>query len=182
MHTICSRVRICFAVAVLGLTGVATGCGESGNPASPSPLLGGHTSPSVATTATSNTPGRNPLPELANLDAPASAAHLNPTELEIRGWTCFQPPVPNRIVCSRPHQGRPTVGFPPPDDRPATFTFLVFDGGGVFVGTELLIRTDLYKGQLCESTREPYILRGLIGYYECVRTVGDSLGASVLTQ
>src|SRR5688572_19057087 len=70
-------------------------------------------------------------------------------ELGMRGWTCFQPPVPNRIVCSRPHQGRPEVGNPPPDDRPANFTFLVVDGSGVFMGTELLIRTDLYKGQLC---------------------------------
>jgi len=103
----------------------------------------------------------------------ASAEHLNPTELEARGWTCFRPPVPNRIVCGRPNQGRPTIGNPPPDDRPATFTFLVFDGSGRFVGTELLIRTDLYNGQLCESTGQPFIFRALIGYYECVRTIGS---------
>jgi hypothetical protein len=161
-------------VAALGVTGAAIGCGEGANPASPSPLLGGHTSASVAATATSNISGTSLSPEFADLDASASPAHLNPTDLEMRGWTCFQPPVPNRIVCSRPHQGRPEVGNPPPDDRPATFTFLVFDGSGVFMGTELLIRTDLYKGQLCESTRQPYILRGVIGYYECVRAVGDS--------
>jgi hypothetical protein len=76
-------------------------------------------------------------------------------------------------VCSRPNQGLPTIGNPPPDDRPSTFTFLVFDGSGLFVGTELLIRSDLYGGQLCESTGQPYIFRALIGYYECVRTIGS---------
>jgi hypothetical protein len=155
MDKTCSRVRICLAVAVLGLTGVAIGCGESTGPVSPSPLQGAPTS------------------ELGGPDAFASAAQLNPTDLGTRGWTCFQPPVPNRIVCSRPNQGRPAFGNPPPEDRPATFTFLVFDGSGLFVGTELLIRTDLYNGQLCESTRQPYIFRGAIGYYECIRTIGS---------
>ena len=156
MHKRSSRVRTCFAVAVLGLTGVAAGCGESANLVSPS---------STPTTSLSS--------ELVNANALASAAHLSPTELVTRGWDCFQPPIPNRIVCGRPNQGRPTVGNPPPDDRPETFTFLVFEGSGLFVGTELLIRTDLYNGQLCESTGQPYIFRALIGYYECVHTVGS---------
>ena len=112
-------------------------------------------------------------PQTPNPTNTAANAHPNPTELETHGWTCFQPPVPNRIVCGRPNQGRPTIGNPPPEDRPATFTFLVFDGSGLFVGTELLIRTDLYNGQLCESTNQPYIFRALIGYYECVRTIGS---------
>ena len=101
-----------------------------------------------------------------------SAADLSPTDLENRGWTCFPPPVPNRIVCSRPNQGFPTIGDPPPADRPATFTFLVFDGNGRFVGTEILIRTELYKGQLCESTGQPYVFVPVIGYFECVHTAG----------
>lgn len=167
-----SRVRICFAVGVLGLTTVAAGCSESANPVRPSPLLGAQTSTSVATTAVVDSPAKSSSSELVDLETLASAAHLNPTELAARGWTCFQPPVPNRIVCSRPNQGFPTFGNPPPDDRPTTFTFLVFDGSGLFVGTELLIRTDRYNGQICESTRQPYILRAVIGYYECVRTIG----------
>jgi hypothetical protein len=102
-----------------------------------------------------------------------SAAHLNPTELVARGWDCFQPPIPNPpSVCSRPNQGRPTIANPPPDDRPATFTFLLFDGAGSFLGPNILIRTDLYNGQLCESTGQPYTFRGAIGYYECIHTVG----------
>ena len=172
MHKARSPVRISVVVTVLGLT-VAVGCGESANPVSPSPLLGAQTSALVAATAAPKAPVTSLSSELVTADALASAAHLNPTELETRGWTCFQPPVPDRIVCSRPNQGRPTIGNPPPDDRPATFTFLVFDGSGLFVGTELLIRTDLYNGQPCESTDQPYIFRALIGYYECVRTIGS---------
>jgi hypothetical protein len=109
----------------------------------------------------------------AAIASEAAAAHLNPTELMDRGWVCRQPPVPNRIVCSHPNQGFPVVGNPPPADRPANFTFLTFDGAGTFIGTEILLRTDLYHGQLCESTGEPYIFRPPIGYYECVHTVGQ---------
>jgi hypothetical protein len=102
----------------------------------------------------------------------AATGHPTPTDLTSRGWTCFPPPVPNRIVCSHPNQGFPTGGNPPPEDRPATFQFWVFDASGVFTGTELLIRTDLYKGQLCESTDAPYMFVPFIGYYECVHTPG----------
>jgi hypothetical protein len=118
-----------------------------------------------------------PAPSLVS-DAGAAAAtaattgHPTPTDLTARGWTCFTPPVPNRIVCSHPNQGLPTGGNPPPEDRPAAFTFWLFDAVGVFTGTELLIRTDLYKGQLCESTGAPYVLVPFIGYYECVHTPG----------
>ena len=134
---------------------VASACGQVKSPTAPS----------------------DPAPSLVSDTgvAPATAAttrHPTPTDLTSRGWTCFTPPVPNRIVCSRPNQGFPTVGNPPPQDRPATFTFWVFDGSGVFTGTELLIRTDLYKGQLCESTGAPYVFVPFIGYYECVHTPG----------
>ena len=102
----------------------------------------------------------------------ATTGQPTSTDLTSRGWTCFTPPVPNRIVCSHPNQGFPTVGNPPPQDRPATFTFWVFDGSGAFTGTELLIRTDLYNGQRCESTGAPYSFVPVIGYYECIHTPG----------
>ena len=102
----------------------------------------------------------------------AATGHPTPTDLASRGWTCFTPPVPNRIVCSHPNQGLPTGGNPPPQNRPATFTFWVFNASGAFTGTELLIRTDLYKGQLCESTGAPYVFVPFIGYYECIHTPG----------
>jgi len=75
-------------------------------------------------------------------------------------------------VCSHPNQGLPPFADPPPADRPASFSFLIFDGTGSFVGTEVLLRTDLYKGQVCESTGQPYDFVEVIGYYECVHTAG----------
>jgi hypothetical protein len=102
-----------------------------------------------------------------------STGQPTPAELIGRGWTCFSPPVPNRIVCSHPQQGSPVFGNPPPADRPASYSLWLFDGAGNFVGTETLIRTDLYNSQTCESTGQPYILRAAIGYYECVHTTGS---------
>jgi hypothetical protein len=100
------------------------------------------------------------------------AGQPTPDELRARGWTCFSPPIPNRIVCSHPEQGVPVFGNPPPADRPATYSLWQFDGAGNFIGTEILIRTDLYHGQKCESTGQPYVFRPPIGYYECVHTTG----------
>jgi hypothetical protein len=60
----------------------------------------------------------------------------------------------------------------PPEDRPAVFSVLTFDGDGAFVGQGTLLRADLYQGPSCESTGEPYIFLGLIGYYFCGRTAG----------
>jgi hypothetical protein len=156
-----SLVRTCVAVAVLGLTGVAVGCGENANPVRPSQLSGAGQAPATAAAAAFAANG--------NLTAHASAEHLNPTELEQRGWTCFQPRA-DRIACSRPNQGRPTI--PPPDDRPASFTFLAFDANGRFVGTVTLLRTDLYNGQICGSSGEPWVFLPVIGYYECLHTAG----------
>jgi hypothetical protein len=106
--------------------------------------------------------------------ASPGAVDITPDDLVARGWTCFTPPVPNRIVCSRPNQGFPTVGNPPPADRPASFTFVLFDGQANFVGTEVLIRTDLYQGQVCGQTGEPYVFVPVIGYYECVHRAGGA--------
>jgi hypothetical protein len=162
-----SRVRICGAVAVLGLTSVVVGCSESANPVRPSLLSDAGT---IAATATTAAPAS--AANVTVIPQALAAAPLSPTDLENRGWTCFEPPLPgtNKILCSRPNQALPMLGSP--DDRPATLTFLVFDGTGSFVGTQLLLRTDLYNGQLCESTGALYEFRAAIGYYECVHTAG----------
>jgi hypothetical protein len=101
----------------------------------------------------------------------ADAAELSPTDLINRGWSCRQSPIPDLIGCSHPSQGFPNPGTPP-EDRPPTFTLLAFDGAGNFVGTWILLRADLYRGQLCKSTQEAYIFRTIIGYYECLHTAG----------
>jgi hypothetical protein len=98
------------------------------------------------------------------------AAGVTPTELAAHGWHCGPTPVPNTIGCSQ--KDFPTPGNPPPADRPASFTALLFTESGTFLGTVLLVRSDLYHGQMCESTGEPYILRTFVGYYECLHTVG----------
>jgi hypothetical protein len=59
------------------------------------------------------------------------------------------------------------VARPPSPDRPASITLLVFDNG-VFLGTNLLIRSDPYHGQPCKSTGNPYRFIARIGYYECL--------------
>ena len=166
-----SRLRICLSL-VLALTGLSA-CAESVNPVRPSLLSGTETAATAGMPAPA-LPGRATFQlgsEHTNAIAQASAGHRTPTDLTNRGWSCFEP-IPNRIVCSHPNQGFPTVGTPPPDDRPASFTFLVFDGTSRFVGTELLLRTDLYNGQRCESTGQPYDFVTVIGYYECIHTTG----------
>ena len=102
-----------------------------------------------------------------------NAAQVSPGDLIARGWSCRTTPIGDRIICSHPNQGFPVFGVPPPADRPANFTFLTFGLSGNFIGTEILIRSDLYNGQRCESTGLPYVLRAAVGYYECVHTVGN---------
>jgi hypothetical protein len=146
------RVRRYCMFVVLASIVAAVGCGEAVNPASPSPAVADGGAAASA--------------------AQASPEHFNPTELTERGWTCFSPPVPDgRIVCSRPNQGFPAI--PPPPDRPSTFTFFIFHPDGRLRGTELLIRTDLYRNQTCESTGGPYVFVELIGYYECIHSTGQ---------
>jgi hypothetical protein len=97
------------------------------------------------------------------------AAGLAPEDLVARGWDCRPSPVnPAVVTCSAPNQMHPASlpGPPPPVDRPTTFTLLVFENG-VFAGTTLLIRSDLYQGQECRSTGAPYRFIPRIGYYEC---------------
>ena len=154
-----TTLRTAGMLTMLVVATVATACDQVRSPTRPSEAA----LPALSLVSEAGT---------ATLTA-AATGHPSPTDLTSRGWTCFTPgAVPSRIVCSRPNQSLPTVGIPPPEDRPATFTFWVFDLSGAFTGTELLIRTDLYKGQLCESTGAPYVFVPFIGYYECIHTPG----------
>jgi len=163
MHTRSSSLHMCLTVAALSVLVFALGCGDSANPTRPSAVAAAGASGVAAAAA-------NPGSQPSSLTQ-SQAEQLNPTELTSRGWTCFEP-IPNRVVCSHPNQGLPPFADPPPPDRPASFSFLIFDDAARFVGTEILLRTDLYKGQICESTDRPYDFVAVIGYYECVHTVG----------
>ena len=95
-----------------------------------------------------------------------------PADLTARGWECrVPPPYPDRIVCVAPNQSFPSPAVPV-DQRPPTFTVLVFQDTGAFIGTQIGIRADLYQGQICGPTGEPYIFRPPIGYYECLHPAG----------
>lgn len=147
-HRLTITVPLIVACAWLGAA-----CASPTEPAASagvqSPLLGTAEAPSVLT---------------------AKAVGLHPQSLADRGWACR--PVPSNPAltqCSPPHQGFPAI--PPPEDRPATFNFLLWDGAS-FLGHVLLIRTDLYRGQICASTGAPYRFLALAGYYECLHPAG----------
>jgi hypothetical protein len=98
---------------------------------------------------------------------PALAGGPAPDQLSAAGWTCFQPPVsPPRIVCANPGLGRPFPGNP---DPPPAYTLSVFDLAGNYLGKVHLTRADVYAGQKCGGTGEPYVLNPRIPYYECFR-------------
>jgi hypothetical protein len=162
------RIPTYLALTALGAATMTAGCG--GSPTRPSAAAARVPAGTIAAAAPGDL-ASGPADQIA-VKALPSAARLSRAEVEQRGWTCFVTPVPDRVVCSRPNQGFPTIGDPPPPDRPASFTFLVFNAAGQFRGTELLLRTDLYSGQVCESTGAPYDFVPVIGYYECVHTIG----------
>jgi len=94
-------------------------------------------------------------------------------DFQARGWNCRNP-VPGVVVCSPPGQSLPVVAIPPaqpPDDRPET-VLLKRWRNGVFDANVLLIRPEIYNGQLCESTAAPYAYIGVLGYFECAHAPG----------
>ncbi len=135
---------------------------------------------STACTQTPAAPSRTAVrPAIAGamiaeeLGLTTEAASLSPGDLATHGWDCRPAPAPfTSVGCSPPNQIHPLAlpGPPPPADRPATLTLLVFDSG-VLLGTNLLIRSDLYHGQPCKVTGGPYRFISRIGYYECLHVV-----------
>jgi hypothetical protein len=101
-----------------------------------------------------------------SIAGPALAKGPSLDQLDDR-WTCFVPPtVAAWVVCYNSGQGRPVIGDTSP---PPAYTFLAFSSSsGEFLFSGHLIRADLYANQPCAPGSEAYILRGPIGYYECV--------------
>lgn len=149
------RVSKGFAMAALTAAGLAVGC--SGTPTAPTPA--------VPPAAVAGVPGVGGGIEVL-------ATGVTPADLTTRGWECrVPPPYPDRIVCRAPNQSFPSPAVPV-DQRPPTFTALVFQNTGAFIGTLIGLRADLYQGQVCGPTGEPYIFRPPIGYYECLHPAG----------
>jgi hypothetical protein len=139
---------------------LAIGC--SAAPTEPEPVAA---SPSASVRAPA-------IPGAPAVVTQAIAAGLSSDALTARGWECrIPPPTPDRVVCSHPNQGFPSPATPV-DERKEIYTLLVFSTSGDYLGMQTVLRQDLYNGQVCESTNTTYVYRALIGYYECLRTVG----------
>jgi hypothetical protein len=79
---------------------------------------------------------------------PASAGSVTPAQLTAAGWTCIQPRLlPALLLCAPPGTGLPPLpGTPGFADRAPLYEFLVFEfATGAFLGTELLLRPDIYQ-------------------------------------
>lgn len=75
-------------------------------------------------------------------------------QLEKAGWTC-------EVIGDEPHCAKRW-----PNGQP-TVQVKVFDSSGNFLGTELLIRSDLYAGQPCpQEGLSQYVDLGF-GYHAC---------------
>jgi hypothetical protein len=79
---------------------------------------------------------------------PASADDPTPAQLTAAGWTCIRPHLfPALFLCAPPGKGLPPLpGTPGFADRAPSYEFLVFDfATGAFLGTEHLLRPDIYQ-------------------------------------
>ena len=90
---------------------------------------------------------------VAVASAQAKDGGNSPAQLARAGWSCFLPPPFNpKVHCAPPGQLERVVA-----GTAAAATFLVFDTDDVtaestsFIGTERLIRGDLYHGQPCPT-------------------------------
>jgi hypothetical protein len=100
-----------------------------------------------------------------------SRAELQGTTLDhlLRAnWDCQQR-VPGRIACAPPGIGLPPIPSLGENGRPV-HNVAVFALDGTPIGSAHFIRADLYHGQICVFTGQPFVFRQLIGYYECFRT------------
>ena len=96
-------------------------------------------------------------------------------DFQARGWNCRTPNNGPVTVCSPPNQPLPVIAIPPaqpPDDRPET-VLLKRWRDGVFEANVLLIRPEIYNGQPCGSTGQPYPYIGVLGYHECAHMAGN---------
>jgi hypothetical protein len=79
---------------------------------------------------------------------PAAADGVTPAQLTAAGWTCIHPlRFPALVLCAPPGTGLPPLpGTPGFADRLPSYEFLVFESAaGAFLGTEHLLRPDIYQ-------------------------------------
>lgn len=106
----------------------------------------------------------------------AKAESVTPTRLSAVGWTCIQPRLdPTLMLCTPPGVGLPPLpGTPGFDDRAPSYDFLVFEfPTGAFIGTEHLLRPDIYEGGTPPCPQQPggaYIYNPRNDLWFCLRS------------
>jgi hypothetical protein len=104
-----------------------------------------------------------------------AAQAATPDQLSSAGWTCIQPRLdPTKLLCAPPGQGLPplpgTAGF---DARAPSYEFTVFEfGTGAFVGTEHLLRPDIYANGKPPCPQQPggeYLYNARNDLWFCLR-------------
>jgi hypothetical protein len=115
-------------------------------------------------------PGTDPTSADADASLAMSQSERQGTTLEgLRNanWDCQQRG-PTFIACAPPGIGLPPIPPLGEDGRPV-YQLAVFMLDGTPVGTAHFLRADLYHGQTCAFTGQPFVFREIIGYYECFR-------------
>jgi hypothetical protein len=106
---------------------------------------------------------------------PAHAA-VTPGQLTAAGWTCIQPRLdPTLLLCTPPGVGLPPLpGTPGFADRAPSYEFLVFAfATGDFIGTQHLLRPDIYERGTPPCPRQPggaYIYNPRNDLWFCLRS------------
>ena len=111
-----------------------------------------------------------PTPTAVDSERVYEAAELQGTTLDglrSAGWDCQQRG-PTAIACAPPGIGLPPIPPLGEDGRPL-YHLAVFGLDGTPAGSAHFLRADLYNGQTCAFTGEPFVLRAIIGYYECFK-------------
>jgi len=88
----------------------------------------------------------------------ATAEGVTPGQLSAAGWTCIQPRVdPTLLLCAPPGAGLPPLpGTPGFADRAPSYEFLVFEfATGAFIGTQHLLRPDIYERGTPRCPQQP---------------------------
>lgn len=106
----------------------------------------------------------------------AQAQGTTPLQLSRAGWSCIQPRLdPTLMLCAPPGVGLPPLpGTPGFEDRAPSYEFLVFEyATGAFIGTEHLLRPDIYERGTPPCPQQPggqYIYNPRNDLWFCLRS------------
>ncbi|HKU60208.1 MAG TPA: hypothetical protein VJQ44_03245 [Gemmatimonadales bacterium] len=109
---------------------------------------------------------RDTVEDAATSQVELQAATLD--QLRNANWDCQQRG-PSAIACAPPGIGLPPIPPLGVNGRPV-YELSIFGLDGTPLGTTHFLRADLYAGQTCAFTGQPYVFREIIGYYECFRS------------